>query len=187
MVVRRRAGSCTPPPRWRPLHGEPSASRHDAHPADSFAPTASAILARETFDPPPLPPIALLAPKTAPPNGGARKRRMVLIFLLTMGLGGLYLMQSARAGAPDCGAADATRLLRETLRDKLARQKVPARQIEFAEIAAMTPDEDGVDKCRAVLMVDGQPAANLVYRLSLKLRLVVYNRYALELLSETPI
>lgn len=167
---------------------QPSLFPPEVPPAEEAPAVAAPTAPRESFDPPPLPPRADIAAIPARP----RHRRAIGLLLLLVGASALYFMQSSKAGPPECGGADATALLRQMSRESLAKQNIVPREIQFSEIAPMTPDGDGfggdrVSTCRAVLEVDGQPMANLVYRIAWKLRLVIYNRYDVKVLTATAI
>jgi hypothetical protein len=103
--------------------------------------------------------------------------------LVAMGLVLAIVLPSSTIGLPACDSAEAKGLLIRMARAALDKAKLPHRTIEIAEIAEVPADARGVNRCKCAVIVNGGEIGRAVYEISWSVRLVVFNRYQVRIVS----
>src|SRR6185503_11459589 len=106
--------------------------------------------------------------------------------LLLLVLAGGVFLHFSTLGLPGCDSYKAQDLLRQLSREALARANIRSGRVGFAHIAEVPTSAWGVNKCAATVLVDGRQGPRVFYEISWSVRLVVFNRYVVKVVSATP-
>jgi hypothetical protein len=105
---------------------------------------------------------------------------MIGVFLLAVLV--KFGLPAVTHGLPDCDATDVTRLLAGMAREKLSQVKHPFRKLEITEAAARGSDS-GINRCKAVIALDGRLFARIDYEVTWTERLI--SRYQVKITRAT--
>jgi hypothetical protein len=117
-----------------------------------------------------------------PASAGAEPRIAGRLYK-RLGLVLAIVLPSSTIGLPACDSAEAKGLLIRMARAALDKAKLPHRTIEIAEIAEVPADARGVNRCKCAVIVNGGEIGRAVYEISWSVRLVVFNRYQVRIVS----
>lgn len=106
--------------------------------------------------------------------------------LILLALGAVVFLHFSTLGLPGCDSAKAQDLLRQISREAMAKANVGFGRVGFAQIAEVPTRAWGVHQCAATVLVDGRRGPRVVYEISWSVRLVVFNRYVVKIVSATP-